>query len=94
MSSQVPHPQEERHLRVLGILRELVGDLYEGFLQNVGVVDPAGEATAETQVDHPLEAVAVGREQRVQGFLVAGGGPLERLGFAVFVVDLCVVHTF
>ncbi len=89
---QMPHPQEQRQLWVLGILRKLAGDLDEGLLKHVGIVDPAGQAPAEPQVDHPLQPVAMGREQRAQGFIVAGGGPPEHFGLAVFTVGLRVVH--
>ena len=89
----MPQPEEERQLRLAGVLGELAGDLDEGLLEHVRVVDPARQPAAEPQVDHPLEPVAVRREQGAQRLLVAGGGPPELLRILAICLNLRVAHT-
>jgi len=62
-------------------------------LEHVRVVDPAGQATAKPQVDHPLEAIVVRREQGAQRLLVAGCGPPQLFGDQALIFGLRVVHT-
>ena len=90
---QVPQPEEQRQLRLLGVLGQLAGGLDEGLLEHVRVIDPARQPAAEPEVDHPLEAVAVRLEEGAQRLVIASGRPPEV--FPVLAIDLNtrVAHT-
>jgi hypothetical protein len=57
------------------------------------VIDASRQPAAEPEVDHPLEAVAVRREQGPRRLLVAGGSPPDLLQDRAIGFHLCVVHT-
>ena len=78
LAGQEPEPEEERHRRVLEVLRQPPGGVEVGLLDHVGGVDPALEAAVEPQGDHPPQPVAVPRQQLRPGPLVAPRGLLDQ----------------
>ena len=56
------------------------GDFQIRLLEHIRVVDPSLQPAAQAQVDHPLEPVAIAREQLAQRFRIAGGSPAQQIG--------------
>ena len=89
----VPQPEEHRQLRLAGVLSELAGGLDVGLLEHVRVVDPARQASAEPEVDHPKKVFAAHLEEGVQRFVVPGGRPPELFQVIAFRLNTRVAHT-
>jgi len=77
VAREQPQPQEQRHLRLAEVVRELGHRFQVRFLEHVGRVHAALEPVVEPQGDHPPEAVVVVGQERGPGGVVAGRGRPE-----------------
>jgi hypothetical protein len=82
LDGQYPQPQEERHRRAGGVLRQPPCQDEVRLLEDVGGVDAGLEAAVEAQPDHPPEPVPVAGEQLGHRRVAAPPGAADGLDAA------------
>ena len=78
LAGEEPQPEEERHVRLPGVLGQPGGGVDVGLLDDIGGIDPALQAAVEPQRDHPPQAVARPHQQGAPGRLVPLCRPPEQ----------------
>ena len=73
-----PQPEEERHLALGQVMRQLLGDVEIRLLEHVGGIDPPLEPAVEPQPHHLPQPFAVAAEQLGQRGLVALAGAVDQ----------------
>ena len=66
LAGEEPQPEEERHRRVVEVLRQPADRIEHRLLDDVGGVDPPLEPPVQPQGDHAAQAVAMPGQQLAQ----------------------------
>ena len=78
LAGQEPEPEEERHRRVLAVLRQPAGRIEARLLDDIRRVDAPLQPAVEAQGDHAPQPVAVPAQQLPERPLVAPHGLLDQ----------------